>query len=81
MVLVTVEGSRNRRRLGFGYCRDFLNNHALCFALSARTAGGQPNHPQCHHALRIDAKLRRFERDFKPRVEQKGTVRVKGQTR
>jgi hypothetical protein len=70
VVLVAVEDSRNGRRLRFGHRRDFFNHHALSFALGASTARGQSNHPQRHDALRIDAKLRSFQRYLEPRVEQ-----------
>ena len=77
---MTVEDGRNGRRLRFGYCGDFFNDHALSLALCARAAGGQSNHPQGHDALRVDAKLRRFERYLEPRVEQR-TPLQKGKKR
>ena len=70
VVLMTVEDGRNCRRLRFGYCGDFFNDHALSLALCARAAGGQSHHPQRHHALRVDAKLRCFERYLEPGIEQ-----------
>ena len=80
VVLMTVEDGRNGRRLRFGNRGHFFDDHALSLALSARPAGGRSNHPQGHDALRVDAKLRRFERYLEPRVEQR-TPLQKGKKR
>ena len=71
MVLMTTEGSRNGGGLGFGNSCNFFNDHTLRFALSASAARGQSHHPQCHDALRIDAKLGSLKRHLEPRVEQR----------
>lgn len=81
VVLMTVEDGRNRGGLGFRHRGYFLNHHSLGFTLSTRAAGGQPNHPQRHHALSIDAKLRGFERYFEPWIDQKDTVCRTGEQR
>lgn len=70
VVLVTVEDSRNSRRLRFCNCGDFFDDHALSFALSASTARGQSNHPQRHDALGVDAELRSLKCYLDPGVEQ-----------
>jgi hypothetical protein len=70
VVLVAVDDSRNCRRLRFGHRGDFFDHHTLSFAVGASSTCGQANHPQRHDALRIDAKLRSFQRYLKPGVEQ-----------
>ena len=67
---MTAKSGRNGSSLRFRHRRDFLDHHALRFALSPRAAGSQPNHPERHDALRVDTKLRRFERYLDPGIEQ-----------